>query len=270
MQYASRRMQREKRLKPVRANKGIEVQYRRKLDRLIEEMHNSTIYWITAAWRHADPATVQLAHDETPVSILRRTVSEMRKRWEKQFEQASKDLADHFAKDIMDRSDAALKRALREGGFTVKFRLTAPMKDVLDATVQGNVALIKSIPAKYLQQIESAVMQSVQAGRDLRSLTKTLENEYGVTRRRASLIARDQNAKATASMNRVRQLDLGIEKAIWRHSHAGEVPRPTHVKMDGKKFDVAEGMYDSDEGRNIQPGELINCRCYSVPIIPGF
>ncbi len=54
------------------------------------------------------------------------------------------------------------------------------------------------------------------------------------------------------------------------HSHAGKEPRPTHVKMDGKKYDVTKGMFDTAEKRFIFPGELINCRCISRSVIPGF
>jgi len=63
-------------------------------------------------------------------------------------------------------------------------------------------------------------------------------------------------------------LELGITEAVWMHSHAGKVPRPTHVAMNGTRFKVAEGMWDSAEGKFIQPGELINCRCTSRSVLP--
>ena len=60
----------------------------------------------------------------------------------------------------------------------------------------------------------------------------------------AVIIARDQNNKATASMTRARQNELGITEAIWVHSGAGKHPRPTHVAMNGAKYDVKKGMWD--------------------------
>ena len=54
------------------------------------------------------------------------------------------------------------------------------------------------------------------------------------------------------------------------HSHAGKKPRPSHVRMNGKTYDVKQGMWDSAEGRYVFPGELINCRCTSRSVIPGF
>ena len=71
-------------------------------------------------------------------------------------------------------------------------------------------------------------------------------------------------------MTRARQDELGITEAIWVHSGAGKHPRPTHVAMNGKKYDVNKGMWDPAVKRWIFPGEEINCRCISRSIIPGF
>lgn len=76
-------------------------------------------------------------------------------------------------------------------------------------------------------------MQSVGRGRDLKTLTDELEKRYGITRRRAALIARDQNNKATSVMQSARQRSVGITEGIWRHSRAGKTWRPSHVKANG-------------------------------------
>jgi uncharacterized protein with gpF-like domain len=88
----------------------------------------------------------------------------------------------------------------------------------------------------------------------------------------AALIARDQNNKATAVFVRVRQKQAGITKAMWLHSHGGKEPRKTHLANDGKLYDPAKGWFDPDPKvrRHIYPGELINCRCSSITVVPGF
>ena len=55
----------------------------------------------------------------------------------------------------------------------------------------------ESIPAKHLDQVREMVLESVRKGRDLGGLLKGLEEEFGITRRRAVVISRDQNNKAT-------------------------------------------------------------------------
>lgn len=257
----------EKVLAPVHANAGLEVAYRRKLTALIDEMARSVEYWIKAAYRANEP---ELARDESPAEAMRRAIRKLTRRWLSRFGTAAQELADYFATAVSERSDAALKAILKRGGFSVEWKMTRAQNDVVQAVVNENVALIKSIPQQCLGQVEGIVMRSVQTGRDLGQLTKDLQEQFGVTKRRAAFIARDQNNKATANLVRARQIEVGITTAQWLHSHAGRKPRPTHVAMHGKEYDVVEGMYDSAEKRFVFPGELCNCRCVSKSIVKGF
>ncbi len=257
---------RPKLLRAVRPNVGLIARYRRRLDAVIKRMHDDVVRQIAAAWR-ADPP---LASDELPARGMQNRIDEMKRRWLAEFDALSQRLADYFATAAEKRSDATLKSALEESGIAVEFKMTRGMRDVFRATVQANVALIKSIPRKYLSDVEGAVMRSVQAGRDLGSLSKELQEHYGVTKRRAALISLDQMNKATSALTSERQQELGIKTGIWRHSHAGKTPRPTHVKMDGKTFDLKKGMWDSHEQKWVMPGELIRCRCFWTPVLPEF
>lgn len=257
----------QKALKATQPNVGIEVAYRRALDKMIMEMHASVLYWVRAAYKANEP---RIAQDATPAEVLRKSVANLAKRWQRQFDEAAEKLADYFSSAVEARSTSALKKILKDGGWSVKFQMTPAMRDVFQATVNQNVALIRSIPSKYFTDIEGMVQRSVAAGRDLKQLTDDLQSAYGVTRRRAILIARDQNNKATSSFTKARRLECGITEAIWQHSHAGKEPRPSHVAMNGKRFKIAEGMWDPHEQEWIQPGFLINCRCSSRPIVEGF
>lgn len=254
-------------LTPLHPNAGVEAAYRKRLLRLVDEMAKSVVYWMGAGYRQNEPLI--LAEDVDPADALRRRFAELQRRWQKRFDDAAADLADYFATAMAERTDAALKAALKKAGFTIKFRPTPAQRDILKATIQANVGLIKSIPQHYLGSVEGSVFRAVQQGGDLGQLTRDLQHHHGVTRRRASFIARDQGAKATSALGRVRQLELGIERAVWRHSHGGKTPRKTHIAMNGKTYDIKEGMWDSDADRFIQPGELINCRCTSRSVIPG-
>ncbi len=262
-------MNKSKLLPAIHPNAGIEAWYRRKLLKLIDEMARSYLWFVRAAYKANEPAI--LAVDASPTDELKAALKKLSDRWYDRFDDVAQILADHFAQDIGERSDAALKAALRKAGFTVKFKLTAVQRDILKASVQQSVSLIKSIPDQFHDQVEGSVMRAVQVGGDLGSLTKELQAHHGVTRRRAAFIARDQNNKAHAALLRSRQLEIGITEAIWVHSAGGKVPRPSHVKAgrDQVRFNVAKGWWDPDEEAWVLPGELINCRCVSRPIIPG-
>lgn len=259
----------DKVLSAVHPNAGIAAQYRARIERLIDDMQRSYVYFLKAQYRATPP---ELAEDALPSRELQRRLSSLGAQWQARFDSAAPKLAKWFLKAIERRSRTQLMRILKDSGIAVNFTMTRSMRDVLNATLSENVSLIKSIASQYHTQVDGLVMRSVAAGRDLGYLTDELQARYGITRRRAKLIAKDQNDKATASMTRVRQLDAGITEAIWLHSHGGNEPRPTHLANSGQRYDVARGWFDPDPKvrRLIHPGELINCRCVSKPIVKGF
>lgn len=257
---------------PIRPSAGIEAAYRERLDTLIDCMHRSLRRWIVAEYRRSTPAITDLAFDRSPAETLRATVQRLTRRWQRLFDAAAPKMATYFAKTTQKRTDAAMRSILRKGGISVRFEMGSAAKDVLNATINENVALIKSISQQHLTQVASMVQRSVTQGRDLAPLVAGLENQFEVSRRRAKLIALDQNNKATANIQRVRALELGVKEAVWIHSAGGKVPRPSHVKAGREKikFDLTTGWYDPHEKKYILPGELIGCRCVSRPVIPGF
>jgi SPP1 gp7 family putative phage head morphogenesis protein len=251
-------------LKPVRANAGLQAAYRKKLDALIEEMNSSLIYWLSAAYKQSGA----MAQDASPAMEMRAAMGRMSSRWQSNFDKGAEKLAVWFADKSKDYADTALKGILKEAGFSVPFTMTPAMNNAYQAVLSENVGLIKSIASQHLTQVEGMVMRSVATGRDLGTLTKGLQAQFGVTQRRAALIARDQNSKATAVMNNARQRELGLKQGRWRHSNAGAVPRPSHVAANGELFDLDKGMLI--DGEWILPGEKINCRCSVAVIVPGF
>lgn len=257
-------------LRPVHPSAGIEVAYRRALVDLVDEMGRAAQECLRAERGRIIPSVAQ---DAGVADELRVALRDLVSRWGWRFEEASQKLAQYFSVAISDRVAGVLQRILRDGGLAIEFHPTQAQQDVLDATISQNVALIRSVPQRYLAEVEGMVMRSVQAGRDLGVLSRELQAHTGATKRRAALIARDQNNKATAAMARVRQLEAGIDHAVWMHSHAGRVPRPTHVRAGRERtvFSVRDGWFDPDlrVGRMIHPGELINCRCTSRPVIRG-
>jgi hypothetical protein len=143
-----------------------------------------------------------MAQDRTPADELSDALRKLARRWQRNFDEAAPELAQYFSRAVAERSSATLKAILKTAGFTVKFKMTPAMRDIMAATVGQQVSLIKWVPSRYFTNIEGMVMRSVQTGRDLEQLIKDLQEHFGVTRRRAAFVARDQNNKATASMTR--------------------------------------------------------------------
>lgn len=255
-------------IRAVRPNAGLTVALRKRLFALIEAMQRDIVRTITRAWKYKPPRMAQDApgDGQSSATYLRDQMDQLGRKWQSRFDDAAPKLADWFSKSAFDRSDAALRSILDEAGFTVRFTASPLVNDVLQATIAEQVDLISNLAAEHVTQVQGAVMRSIQSGRDIATLSRDLEKRLGITKRRAVLIARDQNNKATATITRVRQQEMGATEAIWVHSHGGKHPRPSHLAADGEKYDIAKGKFL--DGVWTWPGREINCRCVSRTVIP--
>ncbi|WP_261261749.1 phage head morphogenesis protein [Serratia fonticola] len=247
-------------------NAGLEKQYREKLQELISEMSTSVNYWISAEYRKQES---EIVGDASPGKALSNKLISVMATWREKFDKKAESIALWFVR----RSDAYTSRSvsnkLRAEGMTVSMQITPEVQTVLDSLYETQVGLIKSIPEQYLTQVQTLVQQSVTNGRDVGFLKEELKKRYGITERRAKVIARDQNAKASNAISRERCKSAGVTHGIWVHRAGGsKTYRQSHLKMNGEKFELAAGCYDPHEGREVHPGELINCKCDFRPVIP--
>ena len=259
--------QKPKTARAVHANKGVEMAYKRALDNLVAEMSNSFEYWLSAAYK-ANPPRLEVAMDALPSLELSRKIRELSKRWIKKFDDMALAISTKFTNSGRKATDSSFQQSLKDAGWAVEFQVTPVMRDAMNATIAENVALIKSIPRQYSTEVEGIIMRGYTAGRDLATISDELQSRYGITKRRAALIARDQNNRLTATVTQARRIELGLFEAIWVHSGGGKTPRPSHVKAgkDKLKFDTREGALI--DGEHILPGQKINCRCSSKTVLP--
>lgn len=258
-------VRRVKTARAVQPNEGLREWYVRQLDELLAEAHMDLTLQLSLL---VTQRQTRFATDASPTTIEKQ-LNTWGKKWRVRFDKMALEVAKSFARKNFAMTESAMRSALKQSGFTVKFRPSKAALDAYKGVVAENVNLIKSIPQQYLTGVQSAVWSSVNRGADMATLSKQLQKNYGATRSRAALIARDQNAKAKAVIENTRRVELGITQAVWQHSSGGKEPREAHVAMNGKVFDLARGMWDADEQEWILPGQLINCRCTSRAIIPG-
>jgi len=254
-------------LPAVHPNAGIHAAYKKKLEQLVHELSKSVTYWLLAEYKKQQPRA-ELAQDASPANELRDRLKKLRERWTEVFDKAAPLLAERFVNHAVRAVDTTMQSQLRKHDFAIDFKMTPEARNAVQAVLAENVALIRSIPQQYFTEVEGLVMRSIAVGGDLKTLSQQLHKRYGITKRRAGFIARDQNNKANAVMVRVRQDAIGVTHAMWVHSGGGKEPRPDHVEADGKRYEIAKGM-NLDDGW-VWPGQLPNCRCISRPILPDF
>ena len=135
--------------------------------------------------------------------------------------------------------------------------------DQLELFSRQNAQLITSLPEQELFQVSGIVERALVEGQRFSQVSTELQKRYGITRRRANLIGRDQTSKLNASLTRLRQQSAGVEEYIWQTS-GDERVRPTHKAHDGKKF-----RWDDPPADTGHPGTDINCRCVAIPVMEG-
>lgn len=255
---------------PIRPAAPIRDKYQARLWAEIDAMHRAILRDVSVEWKRNTPETVIMASDNLPAKALQQVLSKQGSRWLKRFDDLSESLAEYFSQAVRGRCDRTLEAMLRKGGMSVRFKMTRTMRDAFAAVRGENVSLIRSIASQHLSRVETLVMQSVSQGRDLASLSRALEREMHVSKRRAALIARDQNNKATATMRSIREREIGVIEGVWMHSGGGREPRPEHKAFSGKRFKLSEGHDFGDGFGPVLPGQAINCRCTWKAVIPGF
>lgn len=247
-------------LPDLKPNAGIRSAYHAELNRLLRSARNEVMQAVAHNWQTPQPVAMDAARD-----ILGRVIDSLIAKWMTSLNELPKQMAKRFVGQTAGALDRNLSATLKKSGFAVNLQLTETTKEAMRAAVGTNVGLIKSIPGEYLGDVQKMVWECVEGGFDLATLTSNLDHAYHVGRNRCKLIARDQANKAHAVMEQARRKELGITKAIWRHSAAAKEPRKSHVEANGKEFDADKGLYL--DGEWILPGQAINCGCTSRSVI---
>lgn len=149
-----------------------------------------------------------------------------------------------------------------ESVFGIDMFMNEPwLQDQLKLFASQNSQLITSLPDEELERVSGIVERGLQEGKQYKEVAKEIKKSFGITARRAKLIARDQTKKLNSSLTRLRQQELGVEEYIWQTVQDGRV-RETHQANDGKKF-----RWDTPPKITGHPGNDVNCRCIARPVL---
>lgn len=160
------------------------------------------------------------------------------------------------------------------------------MVDYLEASTAENVNLIKSIPQEYFQRVETIVLGGMKSGLAPTAIAKQIQEQTGVSARRAKLIARDQVSQLNSDLTRQRQTAAGIEFYRVETANDQRVSGDPSGKYPNAKiscYGIAKqdigygpGVYKVSEGAtwrgvtNLHPGKHHPlCRCVGISLIPG-
>jgi SPP1 gp7 family putative phage head morphogenesis protein len=160
---------------------------------------------------------------------------------------------DDFSKTFRKAVGIDLRSLVREEDLT----------DYMAAATARNASLIRNLSDDIIKRIEQTVLTNSIAGNSASTLRKALQEQYGITARRAKIIARDQIGKFNSDLDRIRQEQAGVEEYEWETSMDERV-RPLHRSLNGKIYKWGEAT--GAEG-GLAPGQPILCRCGAKAVI---
>ena len=143
------------------------------------------------------------------------------------------------------------------------------MNDVLDSFVTENVARITTITPDMINKMESTVRVGVEAGESTAKLRDRIQNQFGVARNQAQLIAVDQIAKLNGKLTEFRHQEAGVRRYIWSDSDDSRVRR-RHQTLDETVQSWKRPPVSGTRGERLHPGQPVRCRCVAIPIFEGF
>lgn len=257
-----------KKLRGIHANLGVASKYSNQLWDLIQLMADDIESQIVEVWDTRE-IKIGFALDARPrdrVTMLRTVFEKLIERWTSRFDRSAEKIAKQFTTGMKQTTESAMRTALKAAGWTVSFKPSPAALQAYSAVLAENVGIIKHIPEAHLARVQDAVWKNVTKGFDRGQLAKDLREQLGTTEKRAKRLANQQARMAKSTFENVRRLELGIEEAIWRHSHVGKEPRPSHVKADGTIYKIKDGLV-LDQVRT-WPGVEYGCKCFSEAVLP--
>lgn len=269
---------------PLHYNISDQIDYYKDIKKLTDKMTEEVKRRITLLF--SSNLSDDFFHNQKEIVAMDNSLSDKAKklmndltfRFQKLFNDKAKKISEKMVNTAASTSSVNLKNSLEylSGGLALKTDfIPHPLKNIVKASINENVSLIKSIPQKYLSDISGSVMRSITTGNGLKDLIPAISKHSNQTKRRIKNLALDQTRKAYNVINKQRLISIGVKKFKWLHSGGGQHPRKSHIAMNGKVFsyddlpiinkEQADKGYESPQ-KGI-PGQAINCGCTMNPVV---
>ena len=141
-----------------------------------------------------------------------------------------------------------------------------PVGDVMRQLLREQVHLIKSIPIDAAERVHELTVRGIAQGLREADIREAVMRTGSVSESRAQLIARTEVARTRSVLTQARAQHIGSTHYVWRTVGDASV-RPSHRRLNGQVFAWADAP-ECDPPHHAHPGQIYNCRCRPVPIIP--
>ncbi len=179
--------------------------------------------------------------------------------------------------EVDRRNRTAWEKHTKEMSLALRQELaTAPTGEAVQGILEGQVELITSLPMDAAQRVHEASLEALSIGGRYAERTEEIEAALAAAhpdatgewlRNRATLIARTETARAASVLTQARSEHIGATHYQWLTAGDFRV-RESHRKLNRKIFAWADPPLSDLPDYHSHPGQIFNCRCTALPIIP--
>ncbi len=164
-----------------------------------------------------------------------------------------------IANQVKTKAIADLTTTFEAAGVTAFKPYSGKMNQLVNATVQQNVSLVKTIPRQYHDDLQRVVTEGIRSNWTIDALENAIEERFDVAKSRTKTIAMDQTNSLYSAITRAQHSEIGLEKFRWIAVMDNRT-RPSHANLHGTIH-----TWESGAG-GIYPGGPINCRCVAIAV----
>lgn len=146
--------------------------------------------------------------------------------------------------------------------------ITPKQREIIAEQWGQNLDLyIKNWTEKNILKLREEIQPHVMAGGRAEGLAKVIQENYGVSARKAKFLALQETSLLMSKYKETRYKDIGISKYRWSDSHDARV-RHDHHELNGKIFSYDNPpITNRKTGARNNPGCDYGCRCIDIPVI---
>jgi len=246
-------------LKPIYSPLALEREYKKFINRLINRMFIELGKGLEGKQLHIDYNEIidmiDSLNGSFDLGLIKDKVTDL-------FDNVNKRNEKKIVSSVLDGT------GVNVGNFLIVYN--EEIQGVLEKVVAQNVLLIKSVGDDSLKDVKRIITDGHLQGATINEIKKLIfplvkkDNDLASTRRkarqRAETIAITETAKANSTLTQKRFKELGINRVGWS-SARDKRTRRCHMARHGSVYDIVKGCWSSCDGKTIQTGYEVRCRC---------
>jgi uncharacterized protein with gpF-like domain len=144
---------------------------------------------------------------------------------------------------------------------------TDGLNGFVNANALKTLLQIEATRDKAIEDMSTNLLRLMVSGQSLDTLYNEVENITGKNNNKSKLVARQELTVFNSQLNKKRANNLGFTQRKWNAvggSSENDRTRKCHTARNGKIYPTDGKLYSSCDGKSLEVGEEINCRCWDT------